>query len=205
MTSDDEISITLPSGVSLSFDAGMPGLSLSLLGDALKFGDDGKQAHVRWQRVPRRALLQHLYDTLSLHNIATTPPLAAALAAWDELHPTSPSNNIVALNQHHLHPGGEVSMTDSRPLDLDEPSSTGLASLLVRSETAAYVNHVWAICGALKFPMVHFERYHLHIATELLEYFTRNSANNNNMWPHAFRHPFVRSYRYRGVVVPLLV
>jgi hypothetical protein len=112
------VSITLPSGVSLSFDPAVPGLSLSVLSDCLSMTNDGRRAHVHWQRVPRRALLVHLYDTLSLHSaLEVVPPRADALAAWDDLHPQPPATAVVARDDGALVPS-TVGQFGGRPMEL---------------------------------------------------------------------------------------
>lgn len=73
---------------------------------------------------------------------------------------------------------------------------TSLETLARRTTEALFINHVWVICHVLKFPLSLFEQHHINIATELCDRVVHLKGA-----PRAF----VRSYRFQGVVVPLLV
>ena len=187
MSISDDLVLHLAGGVSVPFDAHVPGITPESLRAALAVAPDGVTVHVRWAHVERRAVLVHLYDALAVAGTAPPqPPRADALLAWDDMHQVGhPSNELQVVG-----PG-------ERPIALQESFS----SLLVESHEC--INHVRAIVEGLRFPLAVFETLHLNIATELFERFGRTApGSQNNGAPPVV---FVKSYRYKGVVAPLLL
>ena len=110
------------------------------------------------------------------------PPRAEALAAWDDMH--------------------QVAVVGAAPSEQSVVLDAGFDPLLVRAEDGMYVNHVWMICRALRFPQAQFERLHMNIAAELHDRFGRAGGGAEEVrLPSAF----LSSYRYRGCLAPLLV
>jgi hypothetical protein len=132
-------------------------------------------------------MLLHIYDALAASGTPVPCPARNdALAGWDDMHRVAVAPSV----------GGPLTVESGaggRPVVLNNSFSP----LLERSEDC--VNHIWAVVTALRFPLEAFEKLHLNIATELFERFGR-AAGDPGLPP-----VFVKSYRYRGVVAPLLV
>ena len=184
----DSLELKLPGvPITVPFDSLVPGVDASSLRAALGVASDGCTVHVRWARVGRRAMLLHIYDALAAAGAPVPCPARNdALAGWDDMHRVAVAPSV----------GGPLTVESGaggRPVVLNNSFSP----LLERSEDC--VNHIWAVVTALRFPLEAFEKLHLNIATELFERFGR-AAGDPGLPP-----VFVKSYRYRGVVAPLLV
>ena len=149
------------------------------------------RVNVRWSRCKSRVALLHIYDSLIAIGVPVNPPKADALLAWEELHPPS---TLVTPNP------------DSTELQLG-PVSQGARVIilnngfdpLLKMDNEMYINHIWAICTALRFPLQSFEMAHVAIASELFQRCTADTnPENSGIRPQVF----VRSYRYQGLVRP---
>ena len=74
-------------GITYEFDALVPGVTEQAVASSLSL-DDKQRIDVCWNRVPRRAMLVHLYDVLRRQGDGRPPrpALSEALAAWDDMH-----------------------------------------------------------------------------------------------------------------------
>ena len=152
------------------------------------------RVNVRWSRCKSRVALLHIYDSLIAIGVPVNPPKADALLAWEELHPpptlVSPNPDSTELQLGPVSQGARVIILNN-----------GFDPLL-KMDNEMYINHVWAICTALRFPLQSFEMAHVAIASELFQRCTADTnPENSGIRPQVF----VRSYRYQGVVSPLLL
>ena len=178
------------------FDTTVPGVDVKSIENMLVVGEDG--LHMRWSRCPTRAAVLHVYDCLcacGIHDVQ--PTKTEALLGWDEMHP---STALVPISDGSIKEWGVPSMGDVLSL------GDSFEDLLDQAHDV-YVNHVWMMCEGLKFPVPEFEKAHLHIASELFHRCTNEVALRPNGDPTGFVQPhvFVRSYRCKGVIAPLLV
>jgi hypothetical protein len=174
-------------GQRVVLDPSVPGVEATHIAPMISVND--QVVHICWSKSQTRAALMHLYDALAAAGItAVHPPKADALLGWQEMHP---STALVPVENKESEWG--IATTGDVILLGDTFDA------LLESESEVYINHVWVICNMLQFPVSSFEGIHLHIATELFQRCTGDKPSN------AMPHVFVRSYRFKGVVAPLLV
>ena len=191
---------------SVPFDARVPGMDgLAEAVTAVAAPDEtGGRAHVlvHWPRVPRQAMLTHLYDVLERHGIDARPARAEALTAWRDMHPTpppaEPTTSTAVTASTAAAAAVRMDVDGGAPVQVTE----GFAPLLVRQDKGMYINHVWVTCTALGFPLEDFEKHHASLAADVWDRFTRPSAATDEP---RMPVPFVKAYRYRDTVAPLLV
>ena len=174
----------------VELDPCVPGISSEALTRTLSPSEGA--VHIRWSRCKELATVLHLYDCFAVGGIPVIPEKKEAVCGWKELHSkSSPTSNLQA------DPAAFNSTQAPRPLVL----ANSFASLLQADDT--YINHVHAICARLQFPLTHFERSHVSIASELFQ----RCANDPGKVTEGRPQPqvFVRSYTYNGVLTPLLV
>ena len=168
------IVLSLVDGRRAVFDRGVPGVTLSAMNMLLALGHQ-QTVHVRWSRVPRRATLLHIYDSLALGSIAAYPDKRDALSGWTDMHATAVTtpgtSNAVRVVSH-------------------------LGQLCVRDDTDAHVNHMYILCVRLALPADDLVRWHKEIATALYTRFVTEAAPPSGAWPPAV----VQSYRFAGVL-----
>ena len=168
--------------------------NVNCLGIESMLAPQGNQMCVRWSRCKSRVTLLHIYDCLIAAGVPIHPPKADALVAWDELHPSTSVTPVTS---------------DSADMQMGVPSQGGRVMMLgdsfdqlLKMDNETYINHVWVICQALHFPMAVFEGFHVAIASELFQRCTsENTGDTVGVRPQVF----IRSYRYKNVVSPLLV
>ena len=173
------------------FDPAVPGVDAETVKQLLR--PTGEVVHIGWSRCPTRAALLHVYDTLASAGLTSLHPSKAdALLGWDEMHPASTA--LVTIEPAPTPPAAWGVSPSPDVLMLGDSFDE-----LLDAESPQYVNHVGIICKTLQFPLAYFEEIHLHAASELFQRCTAESAQS------VLPHVFVRSYRFKGVVAPLLV
>ena len=188
VSADGVVSTTID-GRRADFDTAVPGVEVDVLKHLLRYS--GTTVHVYWSRSSTRAALLHVYDALAAAGLSAHPSKNDALLGWDEMHPCTAlvpmDNSPEPATPWGISPSGDV-------ITLGDSFDS-----LLETESDQYVNHVWIICKTLQFPVSYFDTVHLHVATELFQRCTGDSAQSG------LPHVFVRSYRFKGAVAPLLV
>ena len=173
----------------VEFDPRVPGIDVPSLSEMLMTQDG--TVHVRWSQCTTRTALLHVYDTLAAFGFTNVhPEKKEALEGWDGMHM---STALVTVQPPDTDPAWVICPAG------DVVSLGPTFDALVSADHDVYINHVWVILKSLELPEEIFKEMHLHLASELFQRCT--NENQTSMRPHVF----VRSYRYRGAVAPLLV